>query len=233
VKFFVSLAILAACACAHLGTNSLSAKGEAQEPVYALELSGPEGFGHGCPLSPTTLLTAAHVMLQAGSPLRGFGPAPLRWRETPSGVHGVVVFLDRDPAADLAVMRGVDGGPSFTRSFPLAASAPKVGEMLSVIGYDWRRKTFFSPRVWKLKFVGESAGHLFVEGNPGPGSSGACVLNEAGEVVGINIAWVETDDMSPVGIGVAVFGDWLPSSLVEGVKEERRGAAPRGEERAK
>jgi hypothetical protein len=42
-----------------------------------------------------------------------------------------------------------------------------------------------------------------------PGTSGSCVLNEAGEVVAINTFGRDLDDQSVVGGGVGVWGDLL------------------------
>jgi S1-C subfamily serine protease len=39
-----------------------------------------------------------------------------------------------------------------------------------------------------------------------PGSSGSCIVNDAGEVVAINEGGYETDDKDEVGLGVGVWG---------------------------
>lgn len=161
-------------------------------------------MGSACPVSASVALTAGHVI----DP-RPFDPnTPLSygyWSDPtdPEARHGEFAPLGRSKTRDLGMIGG-----KFPAWFTIASTAPKVGDWLTVQGFDWRKKSrVFAPRSWRVKTQYRAGQMLSVSENSDVGSSGACVLNETGEVVGI-MAWnFSAEDGDRAGIVLLVYGE--------------------------
>jgi hypothetical protein len=174
----------------------------------AVRLIGDGFLAQGCPIGPTTLLTARHVAAprSSGSTRR----VAAIWQDG-SGHMGTAWAEDYDIRRDLAVMRS---DVAFERVVGLAAAPPAIGEKLTLFVYD-------GPLVAKpVSVMVENvvAGHVIVTAKARPGSSGGCVLNTRGELVAIVSGQLDIDG-SPFGLTVGVWG---PLADVSWTFEESR-----------
>lgn len=156
---------------------------------------------HACAVRDDILLTAEHVVDDRWR-------AAVAWSDL-AGNEGTAVTIDTDPARDLAVLRIERGRPG--RVWPLAAMAPARGDRVRIVGYDNDDDDPAKPRTVEAKVIAVDAGHIDYSKSPGYGSSGFCVLNDAGEVVAINHAGqTRADGSMRYGTGVSVYGAWAP-----------------------
>jgi hypothetical protein len=154
--------------------------------------------GHACPVSATEAFTADHVSVERTDPVTGV-VVPFMWGDR-GGNSGVAVWRWSDWRRDLAFVVSIDG--QFAGGwFRIAKELPKVGEAVVIVGYDFDAGAVDKPV--RARVLSVQAGHFTYDDTPGPGSSGSCVLNEAGEIVGINV-W----GFGGVGAGVLLAGDW-------------------------
>ncbi len=167
----------------------------------AIFLSTRYTMGSACPIAPNLALTAAHVIDPA--PLNKDAPLVSGFWSNPNiGAAGsftnpVLLF-----GADIALIEG-----DFKEFFPIAKEAPKLGDILMIQGFDWRKRArIFAPRIWKVKAQYRAGRMLSISENPEIGSSGTCVLNEASEVVGIMVWNMKADDDNRAGIIVLIYG---------------------------
>ena len=157
------------------------------------------GMGHGCPVGLELMLTAAHV------PERNGSSASVAWSDL-AGNEGRAEPLRQDQSRDLALLKVTSG--KLVTTFALAKLPPKVGDYVYVVGYSAPTGNMLKVNAVQAKVLGTAAGHLWFSKSPGPGSSGACVLNAQREVVGVNVGGITE---SGHGIAVAVWGIWAPS----------------------
>ncbi len=191
-------------------------------PVAPVDLSrvvpliGRDGMGHGCPVRPGVILTAAHVVSE------GTDAHPIFF-SLPSGKASVAMpykVATYEDIASLVAMIDVD-------PYPLAKEAPIPGEKLWWVGYNFStRAQALEPLTFQGTLLRVVGSHLVIDEPPISGSSGSCIINERGEVVGI-VTWrVPTDEYKPVLIGPGVWGD-LTKPLFVGadaaLKEARTG----------
>jgi hypothetical protein len=110
-------------------------------------------------------------------------------------------------AADLAVVAPV--GADLRFYFPLAKAAPSPGDTVYWVGYDWRvRKDMYRERVFSGKVLRVVAGNIVIDTETTKGSSGSCVLDVSGRVVGI-IAWgFSGDEAGEITVAVGTYGLW-------------------------
>lgn len=165
-----------------------------------LRLIGKDNAAHACPTSPIEALTNAHVAR------RHKQNGDVEWLNYIWSVGSVMGFLrpkSEDEYRDLAKVEPV--GSRFPAWYQIAASEPKVGDKVYLLGYDWSKaKKAMADDEIEAKVTRIVAGHIqFVPSGVG-GSSGSCLLNERGEVVGINEGSWPTDD----GIGGMAVGVW-------------------------
>jgi S1-C subfamily serine protease len=170
-----------------------------------LRLQGRAGGAHGCPVAvgdEQIVLTNAHVADRSGwTPYRFSNLYGEEGILTPSGVN---------QAADIAVMKA---SKTLAHYYRVASGPPAVGERVRYIGYNQSsRKTAYSERTFDHVVVRVFAGHLILDKPGKPGSSGSCVLNQAGEVVAINAWGQEMESGDLVGGVVGVWGEWLEAS---------------------
>jgi hypothetical protein len=171
-----------------------------------LAIMGKYSIAHACPVSENLALTAAHVIdprpFDKETPLHGS-----RW--SAAGEEGLI---DSDAVlreSDLGFISSLKPFPAF---YQHAEEAPEVGETLWLVGYNWSgAKEAFAEKIIRVEVVRLVAGHLIFNRAGQPGSSGSCVLNSRGELVGINVAGMGVGYKEEVGIAVSVWGAWWPT----------------------
>lgn len=170
-------------------------------------MMGRFGAGHACPVAADEALTAAHVVdlepLDPRLPL-----SPPRWEDF-LGNSGHVVMMQLLKDADVAIFRP---DRDFKGFYPIAKTSPGVGDELHVTGYDLRgQNQYYGIREWDLKVIRLVAGHLILKPAVDFGTSGSCVLNDRGEVVGI-VSWINKGPFLGSGVtgAVGVWGEWRP-----------------------
>lgn len=171
-----------------------------------LRLVGRFSAAHACPIGPRQALTNGHVVdLRPFDP--GVPPFPYAWSDGAGGAGFLVPSIGGlERARDLAKVEPLGPG-SFQHYLPLAQSEPKPGDRVYLLGYDWRnRKTAMDDDVIEARVTRVVALHVLFTPSGQPGSSGSCLVNEAGEVVAINEGGYETDAGETVGLAVGVWG---------------------------
>ena len=170
-----------------------------------LSVSGRSLLAHVCPISPTLALTAEHVsgwhsMIDYWG--RAYTVALLLDLD---GRPVTLMEVNSDMRRDLSVVEIVlPEGTTFSKWYDIAKEVPEVGDPLWLMGYD-------EPAAWAQETVavtyrGSVAGRMLYDLSGGPGSSGSCILNAAGEVVGINTH--STGVVGVRGVGQLVAGPW-------------------------
>lgn len=179
------------------------------EPVNdVVRLIGRFNMGHACPvvLSDGTryLLTAAHVMDPA--PFEKDVPLyPARYSDG-RGHEGKVMPLASDASSDLAVYVAPDVLGNWYR---VASTAPKPGDEVKVLGYKWdTRQSILAERTFTAKVTRVVAGHIVLDEDTKPGSSGSCVINSSKEAVGILVWGIGADYGPGSGVAVGIWGNW-------------------------
>lgn len=174
---------------------------------HVMSVLGRDPIGHACPAGKNLVLTAAHVMdPEPGNRERPF--EHFRWSDE-AGNSGFLIPIAGVLAADLAVMKSHE---DLSFWYPRAAEAPKPGDHLWLVEYDWsgQEEAFAHKRV-EVAVVRIVAGSIVFKPAGMPGSSGSCVLNAAGEIVGIQVWTVAVGwhRLQQVGVSVGVWGPWF------------------------
>lgn len=190
-----------------LAEPGLSASTKPQPPSldHVVRLVGRYGIAHACPIAPTTALTNAHVV-----DLRPFDPSvplyPHRFETVDGQQIGLAVAERVSQGEDLALIQLSREVPYY----PIATNAPEKGDTLYWAGYDWsKRKRFGDSLLMQGRVVNLIAGSIVIDTETMSGSSGGCVLNADGEVVGV-VAWGLSDESGgEVTIAVGVWGPWF------------------------
>jgi V8-like Glu-specific endopeptidase len=170
---------------------------------HILRTIGRYGMAHACPVLPQVAVTAAHVI----APNQNDPSFITRLRfDAPDGVTGLVVPAATSDASDLAIVQL--SKPA--HPYPLATAAPSPGETLYWLAYDYSgRKRALRPEVYSGKVLRVIAGNITIDETTPSGSSGSCVLNGRGEVVGI-VSWgVGVGQTDQVTLAVGVFPPWF------------------------
>lgn len=201
-RFLVSLAIgicTSGCASTRISVGTqdepmaLTSVQQSARAVVAL-MSKQYYMGHGCPVSPHVLLTADHMNVMT-TPM-GEVRQPLTWGDL-DGHKGVAMPLDFTPFLDLAAMYS---WTPFPASVEVAASLPSVGERVWVVNFDHtKRFSFLIDKVIPARIAGYRSYYIQYDKDTRGGSSGSCLLNDEGKVVGIHVAG---NEVTNVGIGV-------------------------------
>lgn len=172
-----------------------------------LRLVGRFGAAHACPVG-ELILTNGHV-----TDLRPFDRdvslMPYRYSDG-AGHSGILAPVSTERCADLGLMAV---RPGFTvKPYPVASEAPKVGERVWYQGFDFAsRGKAYAERVVAAKVLRIVAGHLILDEVGDFGSSGSCVLNVRGQVVGINAFGHKVRSGEEVEGVVGIWGEWLGS----------------------
>lgn len=194
------------------------ASSKSKEPNfdYVLHVTGRFSIGHACPIAPDLVLISAHIVdpepFNRNTPL-----ITVRFETRTRDVHGFLLPMLTVSEMDISPAEPT----SALKFYPIASAAPNKGDTLYYLLYDYRKpSTAFDSKVSSGTVVNVIAGMIVLDTEVMPGSSGGCVLNESGEVVGIVTAKMGMDNGSPIGIIDAVYGDWIDGLLAK-VKELR------------
>ena len=182
--------------------------GEAPDTSRILSVVGRFTVAHACPVAPDVVLSNAHVF-----DLRPFDPQipPFPYRFEGGGVTGWLhpnkVFSDIDLGTAVPTVP--------VQYYPIATQPPTPGEQMWWVAYDWRKKHAFEQKVLTGKVVRVIAGAIVLDQDTPQGSSGSCILNAKGEVVGL-IAWsfAMDDQQGDLAVGVGIWG-YIPPTPEE------------------
>lgn len=183
------LAFSAACASA----PSTSRDGiPSPPPPPILRLVGRFGVGHGCPISPTLALTAAHYVVPAPFSVQN-DAYPTTWATADGRRGGRAEPLVVDNARDLAVIRATDS--EFPAWYALADGAPEKGTKVYYYGLRRSADRAFAEELVPDAEVLELIGlHFTFRPSPRPGASGGCLVDSAtGRTVGV-VTWGDFSD---------------------------------------
>ena len=153
-------------------------------PVVIMNPRGP-GWGQGCLIGPDTAITAWHVVSELPE---------MRWVSPRSNAVGVAEIIGTEKKKDIATIRLLGA--------VILPVAPRMKHPKVRPG-DRLRFPFSSNNVRDGLLVGlvigtshEDPNQVFVDLAAFSGMSGACAVNDAGEIVGIvqQVAW---DDKNP------------------------------------
>lgn len=185
--------ILLACslsACTQVGCattgGSLSLPASPIIPYDAGIIIGSRSLdssGSACVVAPTLAVTAAHVVHAKDQ--------QLEWFHTRLRVGGMVHVFAFNGPKDLATISPDEG--VFPVVAPIAKEAPVAGEEVRIIGMMEHFQTIFTGHVLGV----EENGALILDAMIYPGTSGGCIFNMKGEVIGVaqRVEWVP--GMSP------------------------------------
>lgn len=168
----------------------------------SLRLIGRFSAAHACPIEPRIALTNGHVVdprpFDATVPL-----VPYAWSDG-TGASGFLAPLRKpdgtvrkdavEHGRDLARVEPMAAGDVFPHPLRVARLAPVAGDRVRILGYDWsNRKSAMADDVIEARVTRVVALHVIFGPAGQPGSSGSCMVNDAGEVVAINEGAYETD----------------------------------------
>lgn len=180
----------------------------------SLRLLGRFSGAHACPTEPRIALTNGHVI-----DLRPFDadvPAfPYAYSDGAGNSGFLVPTTDKDGRTtglergrDLATVEPLREGDVFANPLRVASNPPQTGDRVFLLGFSWKnKKSLLDDDVIEAKVTRVVALHVAFYPSGQPGSSGSCIVNEAGEVVAINEGAYSTDDGDEVGLGVGVWGN--------------------------
>lgn len=203
----LACAVLMAVGCT---SGSWAAQPQGQQSLdYVLRLIGRHASAHACAVGPRLALTSGHVIdprpFDRDVPLTPYG-----WSDGLTG-SGWLSPLSVEIARDLGRMEPLKKDDTFPHVLPVAQVAPQPGARVWFLGYKFNSpKDVMSEERIESHVTRIVANHVFYAPSGHPGSSGSCVLNDAGEVVGIVEGGFGTEDKDAEGgFAVGVWGDLL------------------------
>ena len=158
-----------------------------------VQLVASNGLAHGCPIGPTTILTARHVAAPQ------FRPNFFVW--SANGVTGSAWTTDYDWRRDLAVLTTDAPVPYI---YGLATDTPAIGDKVAFVGYDDQLR----PRIFHTEILNIIAAHLVLDSPGAMGASGSCVLNTHNEAVGVFQWSITLTGKETHGVASGIWGPW-------------------------
>lgn len=154
------------------------------------------GAGHGCPMN-DILVTNAHVMKDdEGRPIPVAAISHL-------GMQGVAALVSFSVAFDLALLE-----PSIPLTYLPGGDIAAPGDVVYWFEYDFRTvENTMRPRRRVARITRVVAGHYMLDSSPRSGASGTCLINNAGEAIGVVNAGFEADDGNFAGVAVIIPKD--------------------------
>ena len=157
------------------------------------------GGGHACPVE-GQVITARHVMWSPQ--YKQFLMAS--WSS--QGAKGGALVVGQAYTLDIVRLELGGGIVPYLALGPL----PKPGDKIYWFEYDFRTAAnAYRARRRMGKVLRSVAGHLVLDSPPVPGASGSCLLDTNGNVVGIVIATLDTEDGRSVGVAVELTRDMV------------------------
>jgi V8-like Glu-specific endopeptidase len=200
----VPAVILALAVVAAPQGGAIPPQGKGPSTVAIVSMSSRFGFAHGCAVSDHLILTAAHVV----NPFESNGNES-SWGsrfETEDGVVGYALPVVVDRTADWAIEQ--TSAPLTAWAVP-AAKVPQPGDRVWWVGYNWERRKDVARRdVHTARGIRAIAGQLWLDETVVAGASGSCVLNAAGELVGVIWGSMGMDDDKASASVVLFSGPW-------------------------
>jgi hypothetical protein len=158
-----------------------------------MPILGNKGNGHACPVN-GAILTAEHNLRGAD---RGFTWSDQYGNE---GELGIIPPEDPRDVVELYITKG-----DTPKYYPIGLR-PKVGDKVHWFGYDQDPKKGYQPERREAKVTGIVGGHIFYDRSPFPGDSGACILNEHDQAVGLmNFSFHLAKGKLPGGIDITTY----------------------------
>lgn len=163
--------------------------------AQSIPLIGVKGVGHACPTE-IAVFTARHVVEDKNGTLHSFA--------SPSGV---LTPKWVDDVRDLATLTapGIEAMPRYK-----LADSVRQGEKVWWTEFSFDGDKIFSSERKKAKVLRSVAGHIVFDKAPEGGASGACLMNEAGRVVGIVVWRWPAGGTQRKGVAVDLTGSWRP-----------------------
>jgi hypothetical protein len=146
-----------------------------------------EGWGNACLVQPDTAITAYHVAEIANSWVAETG-------------MGHMTIVKRWGKRDIVTVR-LEGGPLLPFS-KIAKDLPKSGDPITIVTGMGSNAIPVVFRGWYVAKNG-SGGFLQIDVPIYPGMSGSCVLNQAGEAIGIAVGLGHNKDIRFQSLAIA------------------------------
>lgn len=195
--------VLLGCCLVPAAPVAVASEPDAPDLSKVVAVVGQSSVAHACPIGPELLLTAAHVVQDKGL----VGAEAKAYRAENAEWAG---FVDAEMASDYEDAGFLRADTRLPSWYEFALAPPKVGERLWWVGYDWRkREQAFQRRVFSGRVVTLVAGNIVFDTETPNGSSGSCVLNAAGQVVGV-ISWGKSmEDTKDAAVAVGMWPPWF------------------------
>jgi hypothetical protein len=192
------LALTGCSACTKVLPDILPAVPLEVDPSIAI-FTPDGGGGHACPVE-GQVITARHVMWSEQHKTFLMGSWSSQGARGGAEVSGAALALD-------LVRLTLYGG---TVPYLSLGESPKPDDKVYWFEYDFRTASnAYRARRRAGKVLRAVAGHLILDSNPVGGASGSCLLDAQGNVVGIVIATMDTDDGGAVGVAIELTRDMV------------------------
>lgn len=218
------LAALAMTGCGAVSGCGVLPRANAQPKPQPPDMSriitfvGSDGLAHGCPVEPDIALTARHVAVNRSDSLFT-PPGQSAYAFSSGNVYGYATYIAESQALDIALMQLT----SEVEPYAVAESV-SVGEIVWLIDFERDKDAPFHPVPISAKVATILPHHILLSDFGQPGSSGGCVLNGKGEVVGIYVAFIPLVDLKTVQFNVDVVGmavSVFPSEVADWIAAHR------------
>ncbi len=177
-----------------------------------LRVSGPDGVAHACPIElgdgRKIVFSSRHVALNdTGRPPNIADTHWVAWTDDVGG-FGFLQPMELSWGRDLSAWAVVTG--TISRWYRISPTGVTEGQKLFFLEYNWdSTKQMFADRRRTAKVLRTQAGQIVYTPAGKKGSSGSCLLDENGEVKGINNWYFGPEDNgNPVGVGAAFWKGW-------------------------